>query len=44
LPCKRKILVHINNTNPILREDAPERAQLGAAGVEVAHDGLEVAW
>jgi pyrroloquinoline quinone biosynthesis protein B len=44
LPCKRKILVHINNTNPILREDAPERAQLEAARVEVAHDGLEVEW
>jgi len=44
LPCRRKILVHINNTNPILREDAPERAQLTAAGVEVAHDGLEVEW
>jgi pyrroloquinoline quinone biosynthesis protein B len=42
LPCRRKILVHINNTNPILREDAPERAQLAAAGVEVGWDGLEV--
>jgi len=42
LPCPRKLLVHINNTNPILRDDAPERAELAAAGVEVAHDGLEV--
>jgi pyrroloquinoline quinone biosynthesis protein B len=41
LPC-RKILVHINNTNPILREDAPERAALAAAGIDVAHDGLEL--
>jgi pyrroloquinoline quinone biosynthesis protein B len=42
LPCRRKILTHINNTNPILREDAPERGELTAAGVEPAYDGLEV--
>ncbi|HET8757347.1 MAG TPA: pyrroloquinoline quinone biosynthesis protein PqqB [Solirubrobacteraceae bacterium] len=38
----RKLLVHINNTNPILLEDSPERAQVVRAGVEVAYDGLEV--
>jgi pyrroloquinoline quinone biosynthesis protein B len=38
----RKALVHINNTNPILLEDSPERAEVGRAGVEVAYDGLEV--
>ena len=38
----RKILIHINNTNPILREDSPERAMLDAHGIEVAHDGLEI--
>jgi pyrroloquinoline quinone biosynthesis protein B len=42
LPCRRKILIHVNNTNPILCEDAPERAALAAAGVEVAYDGLQV--
>jgi pyrroloquinoline quinone biosynthesis protein B len=42
LPCARKILTHINNTNPILRPNAPELAQLELAGVEVGHDGLEV--
>ena len=42
LPCRRKLLVHINNPNPILREDAPERAEVIAAGVEVARDGLEL--
>lgn len=42
LPCRRKILTHINNTNPILRAGAPERDELARAGVEVAHDGLEV--
>jgi pyrroloquinoline quinone biosynthesis protein B len=38
----RKVLVHINNTNPILLEDSPEREQVVQAGVEVAYDGLEV--
>ena len=38
----RRILIHVNNTNPILDEDSPERAALGAAGVEVASDGLEI--
>jgi pyrroloquinoline quinone biosynthesis protein B len=38
----RKVLVHINNTNPILFEDSPERAAVLRAGVEVAYDGLEV--
>jgi len=42
LPCRRKILTHINNTNPILRAGAPERGELAAAGVEAAYDGLEV--
>ena len=38
----RKALVHINNTNPILLEDSPEREIVVRAGVEVAYDGLEV--
>jgi pyrroloquinoline quinone biosynthesis protein B len=38
----RKALVHINNTNPILLEDSPERREVLRAGVEVAYDGLEV--
>lgn len=43
LPARvRKVLIHINNTNPILNEDSPERAELTAAGVEVAHDGMEI--
>jgi pyrroloquinoline quinone biosynthesis protein B len=37
----RRIFIHINNTNPVLREDSSERAAVTAAGVEVAHDGLE---
>jgi pyrroloquinoline quinone biosynthesis protein B len=38
----RKALVHINNTNPILLEDSPEREEVVRAGIEVAYDGLEV--
>lgn len=38
----RKLLIHINNTNPILRPDSPERAEVSAAGWEVAQDGMEV--
>ena len=38
----RKILIHINNTNPILDEDSPERRTLHDAGIEVAHDSLDI--
>jgi len=38
----RKILIHINNTNPILDEDSEQRATLTQHGVEVAQDGLEI--
>ena len=41
-PTRRKIYMHINNTNPILMPGSPERAELEQAGIEVAHDGLEV--
>jgi pyrroloquinoline quinone biosynthesis protein B len=42
LKALRKILIHINNTNPILDEDSAERRQLASAGIEVAYDGMEV--
>ncbi len=38
----RKVLIHINNTNPILDEDSAERAELARRGVEVAWDGMEI--
>ena len=38
----RRILIHLNNTNPVLLEDSPERAQVAAAGWEVAEDGMEI--
>jgi len=40
LPGKRKVLIHINNTNPILQEDSLERRQLQAREIEVAYDGM----
>ncbi|MEZ5650476.1 MAG: pyrroloquinoline quinone biosynthesis protein PqqB [Burkholderiaceae bacterium] len=39
---QRKVLIHINNTNPILVEDSPERQALVAAGIEVSYDGMEL--
>jgi pyrroloquinoline quinone biosynthesis protein B len=39
----RRILTHINNTNPILIEDSPERRKVQAAGFEIAEDGMEIA-
>ncbi|WP_439861990.1 pyrroloquinoline quinone biosynthesis protein PqqB [Pseudomonas sp. MBLB4136] len=42
LPAAQKILIHINNTNPILDLDSPERAELGAHGIEVAFDGMSI--
>ena len=42
IPVARRIFVHVNNTNPALLADSPERAHLAAAGWEVAEDGMEV--
>jgi pyrroloquinoline quinone biosynthesis protein B len=42
LKAGRKVLIHINNTNPILNEDSPERRTLEAAGIEVAYDGMDI--
>jgi pyrroloquinoline quinone biosynthesis protein B len=38
----RKILIHINNTNPILDEDSAERREVEAHGIEVAYDGMSI--
>jgi pyrroloquinoline quinone biosynthesis protein B len=40
IPGPRKILIHINNTNPILIENSPERKLVEESGVEVAYDGM----
>jgi pyrroloquinoline quinone biosynthesis protein B len=39
----RRILIHINNTNPILDESSAESAELARRGIEVAWDGMEIA-
>jgi pyrroloquinoline quinone biosynthesis protein B len=41
-PRTRRILIHINNTNPILDEDSAERRMLDQMGIEVAYDGMEI--
>jgi pyrroloquinoline quinone biosynthesis protein B len=41
-PAKRKILIHINNSNPILKKDSMERHTLERLGFEIAYDGMEV--
>lgn len=42
LPIRRRIFIHINNSNPILLADSPERAVVEAAGWEVGYDGMEL--
>ncbi len=38
----RKILIHINNTNPILDEKSAEHRVVLDAGFEIAYDGMEL--
>ena len=42
LGVRQRILLHINNSNPILLGDSPERAEVEAAGWQVAFDGMEL--
>lgn len=42
LGVRRKILIHINNTNPVLLADSIEHAEAARAGWEVAEDGMEI--
>ena len=42
LEVARRIYIHINNSNPVLLEDSPERAAVEEAGWEVAYDGQEI--
>ena len=41
LPAEQKILIHINNTNPILQEDSEQRQKLTEEKIEVAYDGMD---
>jgi len=38
----QRYLIHINNTNPILDEDSPERAILTLAGIQVCEDNMSI--
>lgn len=38
----RKIVIHVNNTNPILNTTSPEHAQLNNANIEIAYDGMNI--
>lgn len=42
LDVERRVFVHINNSNPVLREESPERADVQKAGWEIAFDGMEI--
>ena len=42
LDVKRKVFIHLNNSNPVLLDDTRERQAVEAAGWEVSHDGLEI--
>jgi len=39
---RRRIYMHINNTNPILMPGSAEREAVERAGIEIAQDGLEM--
>jgi pyrroloquinoline quinone biosynthesis protein B len=42
LPAPHRVYIHVNNTNPVLRDDSSERAAVEARGVSVAFDGMEL--
>jgi len=37
----RRIFIHLNNSNPVLRNNSTERSHIAAAGWDVAFDGME---
>jgi pyrroloquinoline quinone biosynthesis protein B len=39
----QRIYIHLNNTNPVLREDSAERVAVERAGFRIACDGMEIA-
>ncbi len=42
LGVERKVFIHINNSNRVLMESSPERAEATAAGWEIAYDGMVI--
>ena len=39
----RRVLIHLNNTNPVLNDESPESRIVREAGWEIAYDGMELA-
>ena len=42
LRARHRVYVHLNNTNPLLRDDSPERAEAAGAGWQIAWDGMTI--
>ena len=42
LPCRHRVYTHINNTNPILLENSPQRDAVVRAGLTVGFDGWRI--
>jgi pyrroloquinoline quinone biosynthesis protein B len=42
LKIPRKIYIHINNTNPILKKNSREQKMVARAGVEISRDGMDI--
>jgi pyrroloquinoline quinone biosynthesis protein B len=42
LGVRRRVFMHINNSNPVLLADSAERREAEAAGWEIAYDGMEL--
>ena len=38
----RKVLIHINNTNPVLNEDSDAHQYLEDNEIELAYDGMHI--
>ncbi len=39
---KRRVFIHINNTNPVWMPESPQRRYVAQAGWDIAHDGMEI--
>ncbi len=42
LQIERRLFIHINNTNPVLLDNSPERVEAEQAGWEIGFDGMEI--
>jgi pyrroloquinoline quinone biosynthesis protein B len=42
LGVRQKVLIHLNNSNPVLLDDSPEHAEVRAQGWAVGYDGMRI--